>query len=141
MDTRRGWPRGKRGRHSPSLEFPDDPERRSHILSVLRGKDGFKEGWGFVQGHIARACLQPTPGPPSPAELLQTRERSLPGPARVTDGACPPRPLDGSLGLCGATRAGGGAGAALRRVWLEAPRAAPWEALPLAPKPGATGSK
>lgn len=66
----------------------------------------------------------------------------LPRPALVAHGDRPPRPLDGSLGLRRAARKGSaGAVATLWRVKPVAPRAAPGEALPLAPKPEMIGSK
>lgn len=68
---------------------------------------------------------------------------SAPAGLRTPSGACPPRPLDGSLGLRRAARAAGGsagAAAALGTGWLEASRATPREALQLVPKPGVAGS-
>lgn len=68
-------------RHSPGLEFPDDPERRSRSIPVLPGKVCFKEGQELVQGHTARTevCTRVL-GLQGPAELPQTRELFPPWP-------------------------------------------------------------
>lgn len=139
-----GWPRGRRVRHSPGLEFPDDPERRSRSIPVLPGKVCLKEGQELVQGHTARTevCTRVL-GLQGPAELPQTRSSLRPGPAPVTLGVCAARPLDGSLGLRRTARAAGAPRVPRPRSEGLAGGLASCssEALPLAPKPRVTGSK
>lgn len=131
-------------RHSPGLAFPDGPERRSRAIAVFPGKVCFKEGRELVQGHGARAEVRTVvlglQTPPRGAEL------SPPGraPAPVALGVCAARPLDGSLGLRRAARAAGLGGR--RGPAPEGPAGglagrSVAEVLPLAPKPGVTGSK
>lgn len=147
--ARRGGPGGRRVRHSPGLAFSDGPARRSRLIPVLPGKVCFKEGRGLGQSHTARAPvrtrvlgLHTLHAPPSraaaapgalsaPARLRRPR-RLRGAPARWQPRSPPGRPGGSGVAPAGAT-------ATLRRLWLEASRAAPSEALPWAPKPGAQG--
>lgn len=112
--------------HSPGLPFPDDPEERRRIVPVYRERrfDSKRAGklskvTQLVLKFVRQCCGQQTlPRCRRPGNTLR------PSPAPVTLGACPPCPLDGSLGLrrsTPATRGSAGAAATLGRVWLETP--------------------
>lgn len=112
--------------HFRGLAFPDDPEWRRRIVPVYQERRFDSKRVGIlsrvtqlVLKFARQSCGQQTqPSCRRPGSTL----RPIPDP--VTLGACPPCPLDGSLGLCRSTRAARGSActaATLGRVWLETP--------------------